>query len=332
MSVNASAFAIHDERFRKIMGNRPKLEMLLEYQDYPFAHEAGVYIPETDEIFITSNQYLDDSDKKCIHITKVRLSDESGGIVREEIPSEEIPMANGGVNYKDGILFCAQGHQTSPSGLYFMSREEPYESTLLVSEFNGRPFNSTNDVVVHSDGSIWFTDPIYGYEQGFRPRPQLPNQVYRYDPENDSVRAMADGFGRPNGICFSPDEKIVYVTDTDWIHGDGRTDPMRPSNIYAFDIMWYSGQPFMANRRLFAMATNGIPDGIKCDMDGNVYSGCGDGINVWCPGGVLLGVIKVDGGAANFCFGKKGSMFILNEHKLWKAQLADTVKGALLQI
>jgi gluconolactonase len=231
MSVNASAFAIHDERFRKIMGNRPKLELLLEYQDYPFAHEAGVYIPETDEIFITSNQYLDDSEKKCIQITKVRLSDESGGIVREEIPSEEIPMANGGVNYKDGILFCAQGHQTSPSGLYFMSREEPYESTLLVSEFNGRPFNSTNDVVVHSDGSIWFTDPIYGYEQGYRPRPQLPNQVYRYDPENDSVRAMADGFGRPNGICFSPDEKIVYVTDTDWIHGDGRTDPMRPSNM-----------------------------------------------------------------------------------------------------
>jgi gluconolactonase len=70
----------------------------------------------------------------------------------------------------------------------------------------------------------------------------------------------------------------------------------------------------MTNRRLFAIAANGIPDGIKCDMEGNVYSGCGDGINVWCPGGVLLGVIKVEVGAANFCFGREGSLYILNEH------------------
>ena len=101
---------------------------------------------------------------------------------------------------------------------------------------------------------------------------------------------------------------------------------------YAFDITYYSGQPFMTNRRLFAMAANGIPDGIKCDVEGNVYSGCGDGINVWCPGGVLLGVIKVEGGAANFCFGREGSLYILNEKRMWKAQLAKCVRGALLKI
>ena len=88
----------------------------------------------------------------------------------------------------------------------------------------------------------------------------------------------------------------------------------------------------MTNRRLFAMAANGIPDGIKCDMKGNVYSGCGDGINVWCPGGVLLGIIEVTGGAANFCFGREGSLYILNEHRMWKAQLAKSVRGALLRI
>ncbi|KAG5912665.1 hypothetical protein E4U42_002019, partial [Claviceps africana] len=81
-----------------------------------------------------------------------------------------------------------------------------------------------NDVVVHSDGSIWFTDPIYGFDAGFRSRPRLPRQVYRFDPARGSVRAVADGFGRPNGICFSPDERIVYVTVTDWIHRDGTTD------------------------------------------------------------------------------------------------------------
>ena len=88
----------------------------------------------------------------------------------------------------------------------------------------------------------------------------------------------------------------------------------------------------MTNRRLFAIAANGIPDGIKCDTEGNVYSGCGDGINVWSPGGVLLGVIKVKGGAANFCFGREGSLYILNEHRIWKAQLAKSVRGALLRI
>jgi len=93
-----------------------------------------------------------------------------------------------------------------------------------------------------------------------------------------------------------------------------------------------SGQSFLTGRRLFAMADKGAPDGIKCDMQGNVYSGCGDGVNVWSPGGVLLGKILVDGGVANFCFGRKGEMFLLNETKLWRAQLAQSTIGALLKI
>lgn len=101
---------------------------------------------------------------------------------------------------------------------------------------------------------------------------------------------------------------------------------------YAYDVAYYSGEPFLINRRLFAFADVGIPDGIKCDVHGNVYSGCGDGVNVWSPGGVLLGRILVEGGAANFCFGKDGEVFILNEHKLWRAQLATSTKGALLGI
>ena len=88
---------------------------------------------------------------------------------------------------------------------------------------------------MHDDGSIWFTDPIYGHEQGFRPKPELPNQVYRYDPINDNIRAVADGFGRPNGLCFAPDEQTLYVTDTDYIHGDGTTDATRASSMYALD-------------------------------------------------------------------------------------------------
>lgn len=101
---------------------------------------------------------------------------------------------------------------------------------------------------------------------------------------------------------------------------------------YAFDVIQVSGQPFLTNRRLFAMADTGIPDGIKCDLQGNVYSGCGDGVNVWTPGGVLIAKILVEDGVANFCFGRDGEVFLLNEHKLWRAQLSRSTKGALLRI
>ncbi|KAG4414365.1 hypothetical protein IFR04_012502 [Cadophora malorum] len=330
MSV-ATPFKIYIEEFKEILGPNPKLECLLEDQTCPFAHEAGIFIPEDNTLFITSNQFPHpDTGEKTIQISKVSLG--NGSATCKKIETENVPMANGGVNYQGGVLFCAQGTMSSPGGLAFMSTTPPYKSSILLSSFYGRNFNSVNDVVIHSDGSVWFTDPNYGHEQGIRPRPVLPNQVYRYDPSTKAVRAVADGFGRPNGLCFSPDEKILYVTDTDWIHGDGTTDDSRASTIYAFDIATYSGQPFLVNRRLFACAASRCPDGIKCDMDGNVYSGCGDGVNVWSPGGVHLGTVEVDGGAANFCFGREGEMFILNENRLWRAQLGTHVRGALLKI
>jgi gluconolactonase len=101
---------------------------------------------------------------------------------------------------------------------------------------------------------------------------------------------------------------------------------------YAYDVVFYSGEPFLCNRRVFAMADNGFPDGIKCDTAGNVYSGCGDGLHVWSPGGVLIGKILIPGGVANFCFGKKGEILMLNGTKVWRATLANTVAGALLRL
>ena len=112
--------------------------------------------------------------------------------------------------------------------------QPPYATTPLLTNFHGRWFNSVNDVIVHSDGSIWFTDPDYGFEQNIRPRPQLPNQVYRYDPGNGDVRAVATGLGKPNGLCFSPDEKTLYVTDTDAIHGEGPVEPSRASSMCVY--------------------------------------------------------------------------------------------------
>jgi gluconolactonase len=225
-------FVTHHAAFSDLLGGNPQLDLLAE-KKYPFAHEAGVFIASRNELFITSNRLTNDKGEPKVQLTKVNLGDGSELPTCEEIESDGIRMGNGGVNFLDdtSILVCDQGSMDSPSALYEMSTSPPYISKIVVSDFYGRSFNSVNDVVVHSDGSIWFTDPIYGYEQGYRPKPDLPNQLYRFDAKSKSIRAMADGFGRPNGICFSPDESIVYVTDTDWIHGDGTTDGMRPSTM-----------------------------------------------------------------------------------------------------
>ncbi|KAL3483776.1 protein AkeP [Aspergillus germanicus] len=307
---------------------------VLENNRYPFAHEAGVYIPGIDSFFITSNRFRTEDGEQKIQISKITRKNNT--YTQEEIhPDPDIPMANGGVNYKDGILFCSQGTLTQPSALVYMEAHAPYKTTVLLNTFLDRRFNSINDVVVHSDGSIWFTDPPYGFEQGFRPEPELPAQVYRFDPATGSIRVVADGFGRPNGISFSPDEKTVYVTDTNMVHGraDGvDVDRKRAATIYAFDVKAYSGEPFLVTRRVLAMPDTGIPDGIKCDLQGNVYSGCGDGINVWSPGGVLLGKILIPGGVANFCFAQPGEILALNENRLWRVRLAGRARGALLKL
>lgn len=241
--VNVEAFVAHDERVKTLFGPSPKLELLHENQDYPFAHEAGVFVERNNTLFITSNQYTDHSNgSRKIQMCRITLpSDGSTNVKCEDIHPDNVPMANGGVNYLDGIIFCAQGTLETQGGIVFMEAEPPYQTRMMVSSFHGRDFNSVNDVVGHSDGSIWFTDPIYGFEQGIRPRPKLPNQVYRYDPIHGSIRAMADGFGRPNGICFSPDEKTVYITDTDWIHGDGSTDLTRASTMQVPTSSFLSG-------------------------------------------------------------------------------------------
>jgi len=100
---------------------------------------------------------------------------------------------------------------------------------------------------------------------------------------------------------------------------------------FAFDVMERDASYFLTNRRVFAMADCGIPDGIKCDTSGNVYSGCGDGVHIWSAGGLLLGKIVVPGGAANFCFGRSGELLICNETRFWTVSIGKHIKGALLE-
>ncbi|PYH41073.1 SMP-30/gluconolactonase/LRE family protein [Aspergillus saccharolyticus JOP 1030-1] len=324
----SSAFQVYDPGFLNITGAHPTISILLS-NTTAFAHEGPVYLPTTNTLYMTSNILTDPTtNQTTIQISKVDLDAHplTAEIVR---PSPPIPNPNGGIAYGDGILYCGLGNFTDPAGLYVMSlaaatttnnesAQGSYATTPLLTSFYSRPFNSPNDVVVHpTDGGIYFTDPTYGSIQGLRPAPQLPNQVYRFDPVSGNVRVVADGFVKPNGLSFSPDGRVLYVTDTGYALGNGSFDPLMPATIYAYDVSLIHNQPALTHRRVFVMADNGVPDGIKVDAQGNVYAGCGDGVNVWSSGGVLLGKILVEGGVANFAFGRTGEMFLMAEERIY---------------
>lgn len=356
---DAVSFIAHQPSFVDIVGRNPTFRLLADATDSgrSLYHEACIYHHESRTVFVTSNQ-LENSELQANsstsnkHVKLFRIWDEPSAptgnntIVEDVTPSSLAnSMLNGGVNFgPDSILLCAQGslNPNDPSGLISVridaSRESTEATTTTLESFYSIPFNSVNDVIVHpEDSSIWFTDPHYGFHQSIRAQPQLPNQVYRFDPQSKSIRAVACDFTRPNGLCFSPDLKTLYVTDTGAIHGssDIPIDPAGPSHIYAFDITYPAGSrnPFLTNRRLFAYAPGKFPDGIKCDTKGNVYSGCGDGIEVWNQEGVQLGTIAITGGVANFCFGESGTIYACNETRFWKIKLGgEGIRGALLGI
>jgi len=165
---------------------------------------------------------------------------------------------------------------------------------------------------------LWFTDAQYGYLQSFRPLPSIPNQVYRFEPLTGNLQAVADGFVQSNGLEFSPDFKTMYVSDTGAQLVELGKNFTRPATMYAFDVV---DQKYLQNRRVFAYVDDGFPDGIHCDMDGNVYAGCGDGVQVWDLEGRLLGKIRVPGGSANFAFVPEG-MIIFNEYRLFLVTMA----------
>lgn len=222
-------FIVYSGKFLPVLGPSPTISCILHNPDQPYFHEAAVYVPSSGDVYVTSNQ-LKQNGQKFIQISRI-FKESPSSCYKYEFLYPGINLANGAVNYKDGVLFCEQGTLSACGGLTYMSPQRPDKMEPIVTNYHGRWFNSVNDVVVHTDGSIWFTDPQYGYEQHIRPRTQLPNQVYRYDPKTGDVRAVADGLVKPNGLCFSPDEETMYVTDTAGVIGEGDYDPSRASSM-----------------------------------------------------------------------------------------------------
>jgi gluconolactonase len=215
MASENPLFVVKQSSFNDIIGTNPSITICAESKDgTPLFHEACVYLPSISSLFVTSN-IIADHTTGTQHVVVSKITVDTPHACHVEPISTSLTMANGGVNYKDGILFCQQGNLSHPSSLVYVhasSDGTSYSTQNVLSEFDGVPFNSLNDVVVAKDGAMWFTDPPYGSEQGFRGPPQLPAMVYRFDPDSGDVRAMADGFGRPNGLAFSPREDVLYVT------------------------------------------------------------------------------------------------------------------------
>jgi gluconolactonase len=192
--------------------------------------------------------------------------------------------------------------------------------TVLMDHFQGKPLNAPNDVTVHSDGAIWFTDPGYGimnnYE-GHKAAFELPTNVYRLDPKTREATVVANDMDRPNGICFSPDEKRLYIVDTG--------EPKHPGDLHPIRVYDVEDGVRLKNGRLFANMAPGSSDGIRCDVDGNVWSAAGwagegfNGVHVFAPDGKLIGKIHIPETCANLCFGgaKKNRLFMAASQSLY---------------
>jgi gluconolactonase len=191
--------------------------------------------------------------------------------------------------------------------------------TVLASHIDGKRFNSPNDVVVKSDGSIWFTDPSYGidsdYEGDAAPSEIGAQRVYRIDPAGGRVSVVADDFVQPNGLAFSPDESLLYIVDTGATHrADG------PHHVRRFTV---GADGALGGGEVFATCPVGLYDGLRVDVHGNLWLSAGDGVHCHAPDGALLGKVRVPEAVANLCFGgaKRNRMFICGTTSLYSIYL-----------
>jgi gluconolactonase len=310
------AFVAHGAGFDQVLGDAPRLWLLAEVD----AHEGPVYFADENALYFTTLPRPGADRSPSVQIKRLSL-DEPG---EASVVVAEANGANGMAPDLDGrLIVCEQGSRLEAARIGRVNRATG-EREALIEDWRGRYFNSPNDVVVASDGAVWFTDPSYGHLQAFRPDPVVGDYVYRHDPASGEITVVADSFDKPNGIALSPDERTLYVTDSGANQEPGSYYVNRPHHVKAFDVV--DGRR-VVNERVFAAITPGFPDGLKVDREGRVYVSSFSGVQVFAPDGERLGEIHLPG-AVNFCFGgaDRNLLLITADSAVWAALLA--AKGA----
>lgn len=239
----------------------------------------------------------------------MRWDDETGAISEFRKPSN---FANGNTRDRQGrLVTCEHG------GRRVTRTEYDGSITVIMDRFENKRLNSPNDVVVAADGAIWFTDPsfgILGNYEGYRSQPEIGQNVYRVDGETGVAAIVASDVLGPNGLCFSPDGRLLYIVES-------RGVPTR--KILAYDVV--DGGRRIENKRILIDAGPGTPDGMRCDVDGNLWCGWGmgeaelDGVMIFAPDGTPIGRITLPERCANLCFGGRANsrLFMASSQSLY---------------
>jgi len=296
-------YDVRDERFRPLVNASARLERLHDGGRWT---EGPAYFPAM----------------RCVvwsDIPNDRLLrwDESSGAVG--VFRHPANYANGNTVDREGRLV------TCEHGTRRVTRTEHDGSlTVIADRHDGKRFNSPNDVVVKSDGSIWFTDPSYGIDsdyEGHKAESEIGGcHVYRVDPATGAVARVADDFIRPNGLAFSPDERHLYISDTGIVQSGRRIGQLRRFAV--------SDTNTLSGGEVFATCEDGVFDGFRLDVDGRIWTSAGEGVNCYEPDGALIGRIHIPEAVSNLVFGgiKRNRLFICATSSLYALYLL--VNGA----
>lgn len=224
----------------------------------------------------------------------------AGGVTVFRKPSHR---ANGNTVDREGrLVTCEHGSRT-------VTRTDVAGTVeTLCATYGGKRLNSPNDAVVKGDGTLWFTDPPYGIKP--EASEQAANHVFRLDPGAEEPVSVWSEMSRPNGLCFSPDQRLLYIADSD-------------TELHLVRRFAVADDNTLSGGEVFATIDRGVPDGMRCDVDGRLYSTAGDGVRVFDPDGTLLGRILTPETAANCTFGGDGNqtLFITATSRVWRLEL-----------
>ena len=293
--MSAQSDFVHlDDRFKACVKDSARVEQLAEGCRWA---EGPAYVP--------AGRYVIWSD---IPNDRILRWDETSGVT--SVFRQPAGYTNGHTVDRQGRLVSAQHGTRSVT-----RTEHDGTVTTLADRYDGKRFNSPNDIVVSSDGAIWFTDPAYGIDSDYEGHKAEPEQdgchVYRIDPVTGAVTRVADDFHRPNGLAFSPDETKLYITDTG--------HPERHCRV--FDVDLAAGK--LQGGKVWAKATNGGFDGFRFDTEGRCWMSASDGVHCLAPDGTLLGKVLVPEPVANVVFGgaKRNRLFICATTSLYSVLL-----------